>query len=245
VAADLDLSQLPDFENVVLTGSGSFNVIGNSLANKIQGNRGDNVLDGGVGKDNMAGGAGNDTYYVDDNGDIVKEEAGNGLSDLVISSLNSYALGDAIENLQLIGGDGSAGTGNIAPNLIIGSASNNFLKGGDGDDTLIGGLGDDTLQGDTDSNSLVGGEGDDLYIVNFQGDKIIDSEGDNDKIFLRPNIDAVVRANEDAVTVITYGASSISFDPKKDTVMGGGAEIFLSLDQLRNGDLFLCFTARY
>ena len=39
---------------------------------------GDNVLDGGAGADTMIGGAGNDTYVVDNAGDMVIENAGEG-----------------------------------------------------------------------------------------------------------------------------------------------------------------------
>ena len=52
-------------ENLTLTGTGSINGTGNTLANMLTGNAGNNVLDGGAGNDTMSGGAGNDTYVVD------------------------------------------------------------------------------------------------------------------------------------------------------------------------------------
>ena len=48
-------------EKLGLTGSGTINGIGNSLANTITGNTGKNVLSGGSGNDKLDSGAGNDT----------------------------------------------------------------------------------------------------------------------------------------------------------------------------------------
>jgi Ca2+-binding RTX toxin-like protein len=47
-------------ENLTLTGTGSVNGTGNSLANVITGNAGGNTLAGGAGNDTLAGGHGND-----------------------------------------------------------------------------------------------------------------------------------------------------------------------------------------
>jgi Ca2+-binding RTX toxin-like protein len=48
-------------EHLVLTGSGTINGAGNSLANVITGNGRSNVLSGGAGNDTLSGAAGNDT----------------------------------------------------------------------------------------------------------------------------------------------------------------------------------------
>jgi|GEM_PF-874962 len=199
VAASVDLSQLPDFENVTLletetpSAFNDFVVLGNAASNVIKGNGGNNSLDGGAGADTMIGGSGNDTYRVDNSGDIVQEDTGAG-SDTVISTLDRYTLTDNVENLQVIGGVGSTGIGNIAANSILGNASDNSLVGLGGADTIIAGLGNDTLDGGFDqrlfiqtTDRMVGGGGDDYYIVDNVGDTVVEEvSGGNDTIELYP-----------------------------------------------------------
>jgi Ca2+-binding RTX toxin-like protein len=73
---------------------------GNALNNKIIGNNRSNILDGVTGQDIMIGEKGNDTYYVDNSGDQVVEQGGEG-ADRVQSSI-SYTLGANVEDLVLL-----------------------------------------------------------------------------------------------------------------------------------------------
>src|SRR5262249_32517895 len=58
---------------------------------------GNDHIDGGPGADAMFGGLGNDTYIVDNAGDVVSEDPGEG-TDTVQTALNAYTLPDNVEN---------------------------------------------------------------------------------------------------------------------------------------------------
>jgi trimeric autotransporter adhesin len=145
-------------ENLTQTGTANVDGYGNGLHNVIYGNSGNNILDGGAGNDTMVGGAGDDTYVVDSTGDVITENAGEGV-DTVRTNL-AYTLTSNVENLTLTGSTDINGTGNAQGNIITGNGGNNVLDGGAGTDTLLGGAGNDT------------------YIVDNTGDMIIENAGE-------------------------------------------------------------------
>jgi Ca2+-binding RTX toxin-like protein len=149
-----------NLENLVLMGNGDLSGTGNAQANELYGNDGNNVLDGNAGADKMAGGDGDDTYYVDNAGDTVVENAGEG-TDTVISSVN-YTLGANVENLTLTGYF-MTGTGNDLDNVL--TSTNTYAYNSD---VLNGGAGADTMSG---------GTGDDTYYVDNAGDVVIEGTG--------------------------------------------------------------------
>ncbi|MFN0193741.1 MAG: beta strand repeat-containing protein [Aestuariivirga sp.] len=116
---------------------------GNDLSNFIFGTSGQNTLDGGIGADRLSGFNGNDLYIVDSSGDLVFEQAGQGI-DEVQSSVN-HTLAVNVENLTLTGAGNVNATGNTVANLISGNSGNNFIDGKQGNDTLTGGLGGDNF----------------------------------------------------------------------------------------------------
>jgi Ca2+-binding RTX toxin-like protein len=165
---NFSLALLPNVENLTLTGSGNINGTGNSGVNVIIGNTGDNSLDGGAGADTMIGGQGNDTYAVDNVGDVVTENSGEG-TDLVLSSV-AFTLSTNVENLTLTGSSSINGTGNNSDNVLNGNSGSNTLSGGSGNDTLWGGT--------AGSDTLTGGSGNDLYIVDrASGITIVEATG--------------------------------------------------------------------
>ncbi|MGZ8353816.1 MAG: calcium-binding protein [Allosphingosinicella sp.] len=150
------------------------------------GNGGSDTLDGGTGADAMSGGTGNDTYIVDDAGDSVIENSGEG-NDTVRTSLASYALTANVEDLRFIGAGDFTGTGNDLNNYIYGAGGDDTLSGGDGHDTLTGNGGDDSLHGGTGHDVLSGGtgadamegnDGNDAYVVDNVGDVVTEASGE-------------------------------------------------------------------
>jgi Ca2+-binding RTX toxin-like protein len=114
------------------------NVIGGKGNDRLLGNAVANVLNGGTGADTMIGGNGSDTYFVDNNGDVVTESTAivsTGGTDLVNSYLGSYTLGINIENGRVLATGTANLTGNGLNNILYAGAGNNLLNGNTGSDT--------------------------------------------------------------------------------------------------------------
>lgn len=147
-----------DVESLTLTGSSAIHATGNASDNTLTGNTGANSLDGGAGADTMIGGTGNDTYAVDDIGDVITENPGEG-TDTVRAAI-SWTLGADLENLTLTGTWHIDASGNSGNNTLIGNSGNNTLDGAAGSDNMQGGAGDDTYivsTGDTVTESVGNG----------------------------------------------------------------------------------------
>ncbi|MFI0843499.1 CHRD domain-containing protein [Mesorhizobium sp. IMUNJ 23232] len=117
------------------------NLTGSSHNDILVANDVNNVLNGAAGADSMKGLAGDDTYFVDNAGDVILEDAGD-LADIVATNTN-YVLtaGAEVETLRTtsMGGTGAINlTGNAFSQTIVGNAGINVLKGGGGLDTLSG-----------------------------------------------------------------------------------------------------------
>jgi serralysin len=178
--------------NALFGGDGDDSLNGDGGADTLRGDYGNDILDGGAGGDTMYGGFGNDVCYVDDAGDVVNENAGEG-ADRVRAAI-SYVLtaGSEVETLETIASGAATAinlTGNAFGQTILGNAGSNVLTGGGGADYLAGAGGDDILVGNADASStLQGGTGNDWFYISRTGDSVLELAGEgNDRILTSVN----------------------------------------------------------
>ncbi len=200
-------------ENIQLQGTTAINATGNTLDNTLTGNIAANVLNGGTGADAMVGGAGNDTYVVDNAGDSIVENDGEG-TDTVQSSLTA-TLGSFLENLTLTGSSAINGTGNGLKNILFGNGAINTLNGGNGDDTLNGGIGADTLNG---------GNGKDTYVVDNAGDTITEAlDAGTDLVQSSVSFSLATFTNVENLTLTGFSGNSATGNALANILIGNSA----------------------
>ncbi|HIE0996144.1 TPA: calcium-binding protein [Pseudomonas aeruginosa] len=161
------------FSDFLQGGTGNDHISGGWGNDTLFGKDGDDLLDGGSGRDKLYGGGGNDTYIVDNPGDLVVENHGEGI-DSVQASV-SYSLSDNVENLYLTGSARIDGRGNALDNLLIGNDNANVLRGEAGNDQLFGGAGNDWLYGGAGADTLVGGAGADRFVFSAASDSTVEA----------------------------------------------------------------------
>ncbi|ODN70125.1 tail fiber protein [Methylobrevis pamukkalensis] len=207
-------------------GADADELFGDSGTDTLNGESGADLLDGGTGADAMFGGQNNDTYIVDNLGDTVSEDGGNGTNDTVKSSV-SFTLGAGLEHLVLTGGGASDGTGNSgnnkltgndAANHLLGLGGNDTLTGNGGDDILEGGNGNDTLRGNIGNDVLNGGDNDDALFGGTNNDTLEGNSG-SDTLYGEDGNDTLDGGD---------GADVLRGGKGKDVVTGGeGADAFV------------------
>ena len=161
-----------DAGNDTLTGNDVANHLSAGAGNDVlHGNGGDDILDGGTGADTMDGGTGNDVYLVDDAGDVVIENPGEG-TDEVRTTLSSYVLPANVEKLTYVGTADATLHGNALDDVIAGGSGNDFIWLNDGgNDDAQGGAGNDVFlfgAALTAADKVDGGSGNDQIAI--QGD---------------------------------------------------------------------------
>ena len=218
VISSVTYSLPTNVENLILIGGNPIIGTGNTLANVLTGNSANNTLDGGTGADTMIGGTGDDIYVVDNTGDVVTENAGEG-TDTVQSSV-TYTLGANIENLTLTGTSAINGTGNTMNNTLTGNTAANILDGGTGADTMIGGAGNDTYVADNISDVVTenANEGTDLV-----QSSVTYSLGANIENLTLTGTSAIDATGNDLANTLTGNSANntMSGGAGNDTMIGG------------------------
>ncbi|WP_340645065.1 calcium-binding protein [Phenylobacterium sp.] len=145
------------------------NVIGSSYADTIAGDGGNNSISGGGGFDLLSGGGGNDVLVGGAGNDTIDGGAG-----IDTVSYDDGIVGGVIVMLDLQIADGHGADslvsienvhGSAYSDILIGSAADNYIYGGDGDDNLSAGIdGHDVLDG---------GAGNDWFFPDHSPDVIV------------------------------------------------------------------------
>lgn len=159
--------------DVLVGGAGNDQLFGNSGAGEV---------------DRLYGGAGFDSYRVDNIGDLIFENAGEGddtvtveipdggyylfanIENLILADATRFGVGNGLDNIltsletgqTLLGGGGSDIIyGNGGNDILFGEEGNDTVNGGSGIDYLAGGNGNDTLNGGADADEIYGEIGND------------------------------------------------------------------------------------
>ncbi len=246
----LQLSSASTFENA--TGSAANDIlIGNDLANQLNGGDGNDSLTGGLGNDVLIGGLGNDTYFfgpspVNESDTIVElPNQGQDVLDFTLVTANitldlsstaeqrihagrmlTLSHGESVEDI-FSGSGNDVLTGNSLSNRLIGGAGNDTLNGRAGDDFLIGGLGNDTYIFD----EALTPEFDTLTEFENEGVDTINMQSLTSDISLHLGINAIQNAhvNRTIRFSITNGFENLLAGSGNDVITGN------TLDNVLNG----------
>ena len=218
VYAPFSYTLTANVEELVLAGAGNLNGFGNASDNGLFGNTGVNRLEAYAGNDfingledgdTMVGGVGNDRYRVDNAGDVVIENAGEG-TDTIEASI-SYVLPNHVENMVWVSSASLSNASAPATVYQTGNALANLLICNDGANILNGRAGADTMQGKG---------GNDSYVVDNAGDKVVEAVG---------------QGTDNVNTSVSYTLSThVSVETLRTTSVAGTAAINLTGNNLAN-----------
>ena len=217
-------SEIEQFNAEDHNGTAQMSLVGNEFNNIINGNDGDNFISGGAGADSMNGWKGNDAYVVDDPGDSLFENFGEGQDTVITLVSFDVGLYSEIELLQAIGTANVSLTGSIDNNRIVGNDGANIIDGSYGKDTLTGGGGADTFLW----SSI-----DEIGLFNFDPDIVLDYSSAQGDVLNFTNIDAdeTVAGNQN----FTFIGTAAFTAPGQINRVTNGTDTFIQLNT--NADL--------
>jgi Ca2+-binding RTX toxin-like protein len=140
-------------------------LFGRTGNDRLDGNDGSDILSGGDGNDRLIGGAGNDDLRGDDGTDTLNGGDGD---DLIFGGDSMIDLRD----LVFAGAGNDSVDGGYGNDEIFGQGGNDTIAGGFGSDTLQGQDGNDVLTGSALSDLVFGNAGDDFVNGGFGHDRI-------------------------------------------------------------------------
>ena len=155
-------------EDTLRGGAGNDFLSGGGGADELFGEAGDDTLEGGPGADALNGGANGfagDTITYASSAEAVRVNLGKA------TATGGDAEGDELMHIENL-------IGSASDDWLRGDSNDNMLTGGAGDDTLIGGGGgNDLLSGGAGDDALYGGEGDDTLIGGMGADMLTGGPG--------------------------------------------------------------------
>ncbi len=152
----------------------------------LTGGAGDDAIQGGAGNDLMVGGIGNDGFVVDDLGDVIVEQLGEGL-DTAYVNVSGWTNFNGTEIARLSGAAvllyGSNGDEDLVANQLNASTvdamgGNDVVWGSAFSDVLNGNLGDDIIRGQGGMDQMYGGAGNDQFVVFDAGSFVYENDGE-------------------------------------------------------------------
>ena len=231
-------------------GSGSDQILGNALANRLEGGLGHDTLQGGAGDDTLDGGAGNDRAEGGEGTDRfvltgvtrAQASASQGADGLVLigSALGQDSLfgieeivfdDGTVSVAELLGLSipGEVVTGTDGADTLSGTGDDDTITGGDGDDliaassgqdTVAGGAGDDLIGGGPGSDTIAGEDGHDT-IGAGQGNDQANGGAGNDIVNGGPGNDTLTGASGDDTMGASFGDDSLLGGSGDDSLGGG------------------------
>jgi Ca2+-binding RTX toxin-like protein len=233
-------TELPD---IIYAQGGNDIIYAKGGNDELNGEAGDDYLDGGTGADKMLGGKDNDLYIVDNAGDVVTENAAEGIDK--VESTVSFTLGANVEDLLLKGTAAIDGTGNNAHNAIVGNDANNslygaggndylsgaggndFLDGGDGNDQIYGGTGDDIIYGRAGADEMYGGSGNDQYLVDNAADVVTEKAAEGTDTVVTATVSYTLGANVENLTLSDSADIDGTGNELNNYILGNAGKNFL------------------